>query len=55
MELAGESMSDKILLGLQFVFVKGFFKNDFEIGRGCRRCGVLRARSERLTHVEDMA
>jgi hypothetical protein len=45
-------MSGKILFGLYFICLEGFFKNDIEIGRGCCRCGILRARGGRLTHVE---
>ncbi len=49
-------MSDKVLLGLYFICLKGIFENDFESGRGFCRCGILRhrARSGRLTHVEEM-
>ncbi len=56
LELAGERMSDNILLGLSVICLEGFFKNDFEIGRGCCRCGIHRhrARSGKLTHVEEM-
>jgi hypothetical protein len=45
LELAGERMSDKILLGLCFICVEGFLKNEVEIGRGYCRCGIFRARS----------
>jgi hypothetical protein len=54
LELAGERMSDKILFGLYFICLEGFFKNDTEIGRGCCCFGILRARGGRLTHVEEM-
>src|SRR6266702_4496581 len=57
LELAGERMSDKILLSLCLICIEGFFKDDCEIGRGCCRCGILRhrARSGRLTLVEETA
>jgi hypothetical protein len=53
-ELFGERVSGEILLGLYFVGLEGFLKNDIEIGRGCRRCGSLGARSGRQAHVEEM-
>ena len=54
LKLAGERMSGKILFGLDFICLNSFFKNEIEIGRGCHRCGSLRARSGRLTHVDEM-
>jgi hypothetical protein len=53
-ELFGERMSRKILLGLYFVGLEGFVEDDIEIGRGCRCCGSLGARSGRQAHVEEM-
>ena len=50
LELAGERMSDKILFGLYFICLDGFFKYDLEIGTA----RMLRARGRRLTHVGDM-
>jgi hypothetical protein len=44
-------MSGKILFGLYFIRLEGFFKNDIEIGRGYCRCGILRARGGWLTHA----
>jgi hypothetical protein len=54
LELAGERMLGKVLFGLYFICLEGLFKNDIEIGRGCCRCGILRSRGGRLTHVEGM-
>ena len=51
LELVSEGMRGKILLGLRFIFLEGFFKNDIEIGRGCYGRGNLGAR---LTHIEKM-
>ena len=51
LELVSEWVRDKILLGLCFISLEGFFKNDIEIGRGRYGGGNLGAR---LTHIEEM-